>query len=159
MTVSAIIGALRNEKECRPAQVLAHLNRVLHGHITGFATCAAALITADGEMTIANAGNPAPYRNGKELAVNSGLPLGIVAEVSYEETHYDLAPGDRLTFVSDGVVEATNEKKELFGFERTQEISNQPASAIAETAQSFGQQDDISVLAVTRTAVREHAIA
>jgi len=63
-----------------------------------------------------------------------------------------LEPGDRLTFVSDGVVEATNEKRELFGFARTQQISNQPATAIAETAQKFGQEDDITVVSVVRAA-------
>ncbi len=158
MTVSTIVGALRDQKERQPSEVLAHLNRVLHGQIKGFATCCASLITADGTMTLANAGNPAPYRNGEEMAVASGLPLGILADGSYEETHYELAQGDRLTFVSDGVVEATNEKKELFGFERTQAISKQPAQAIAETAKSFGQEDDISVLSVTRTANLKAAI-
>jgi serine phosphatase RsbU (regulator of sigma subunit) len=63
---------------------------------------------------------------------------------------YQLTPGDRLTFVSDGVVEATNEKRELFGFARTQEISNQSAATIAETAQKFGQEDDITVVGVVR---------
>jgi hypothetical protein len=152
MTVSMIVGALRNETSRQPAQVLAHLNRVLHGQVSGFVTCSAALIASDGAMTIANAGHLAPYRNGEELAVDSGLPLGILAEGSYAETNYPLALGDRLTFVSDGVVEATNEKRELFGFERTQAISHQSAHAIAEAAKNFGQEDDISVLAVTRLA-------
>jgi phosphoserine phosphatase RsbU/P len=159
MTVSTIIGALRNEEQRQPAKVLANLNRVLHGQITGFATCAAALITADGTVTIANAGNPAPYRNGHELAVNSGLPLGIVADVTYEESRYDLAPNDHLTFVSDGVVEATNPHRELFGFDRTQAISNQPANTIAETAQKFGQMDDISVLTITRSPALQATLA
>jgi serine phosphatase RsbU (regulator of sigma subunit) len=152
MSVSTIVGALRNEKTRQPADVLRHLNGVLHGQITGFVTCCAALIAADGVMTIANAGHLAPYRNGKELTVEGGLPLGIVEDGSYQETSFQLAPGDRLTFISDGVVEATNEKKELFGFERTQAMSDQPAQFIAAAAQAFGQEDDISVLSVTRIA-------
>ena len=68
MTVSAIVGALRNETNARPAQVLAHLNRVLHGQITGFATCIAVLIASDGGVTIANAGHLSPYRNGTGIA-------------------------------------------------------------------------------------------
>ncbi len=150
MTVSTIVGALRNEKERRPAEVLKNINRVLHGQITGFATCCAALIAADGRMTVANAGHLSPYRNGEEMAVEPGLPLGIVAKAAYEETEFQLAPGDRLTFISDGVVEATNEKRELFGFERTQRISNQPAAEIAEAARDFGQEDDITVLGIAR---------
>jgi small neutral amino acid transporter SnatA (MarC family) len=159
MTVSTIVGALRNEKARQPRDVLRHLNGVLHGQIAGFVTCCAALIANDGAMTIANAGHLAPYLNGKELAVEGGLPLGIVEEGSYQETSYQLAPGDRLTFISDGVVEATNEKKELFGFERVQAISDQPAPAIASAAQNFGQEDDISVLSVTRTANLKAAVA
>jgi len=148
MTVSTIVGALRGCTVRKPADVLAYLNRVLHGQVGGFVTCCAALIAPDGEMTLANAGNPAPYRNGREMAVEAGLPLGILAEDSYSETHYQLAGGDRLTFVSDGVVEATNEKRELFGFERTEQISSQAAAAIAEAARKFGQEDDITVLRV-----------
>ena len=152
MTVSAIVGALRGCAVRAPAEVLAYLNRVLHGQISGFATCAVASIATDGTMTVANAGHLSPYRNGKEMAVASGLPLGIAADTSFEETHFKLAPGDRLTFISDGVVEATNGKRELFGFERAEEISNQPAAAIAEAAQQWGQDDDITVLTVACTA-------
>ncbi len=159
MTVSTIVGALRNEKTRQPAKVLRHLNGVLHGQISGFVTCCAALIAADGAMTIANAGHLAPYLNGKELTVEGCLPLGIVEEGSYQETSYSLAAGDRLTFISDGVVEATNEKRELFGFERVQAISHQPTQAIAEAAKKFGQEDDISVLSVTRTAKLKAVLA
>ena len=149
MTVGAIIGALRGCPVRKPAEVLAHLNRVLHGQITGFVTCTAALISATGNMTLANAGNLAPYWNGEELNVESGLPLGITPDACYSETRYQLHPNDQLTFLLDGVVEATNKHRELFGFDRTQAISTQPASEIAETAKQFGQQDDITVLALT----------
>ncbi|MDE3148810.1 MAG: serine/threonine-protein phosphatase, partial [Acidobacteriota bacterium] len=159
MTVSAIVGALRNEKERQPGQVLRNLNYVLLGEVSGFATCAAVLISADGGMTLANAGHLPPYCNGKELATPNGLPLGIVAGCSYEETHYELIPGDRLTFVSDGVVEARDVKGELLGFERAAALASKPAATIAEAAQRWGQGDDITVLSVTRTAGLEPAVA
>jgi phosphoserine phosphatase RsbU/P len=159
MTVSAIIGALRGCAARKPAEVLAHLNRVLHGQITGFVTCTGALISANGNMLLANAGNPAPYRNGEELAVESGLPLGIVANSDYSETSYQLNPGDHLTFLSDGVVEATNEHRELFGFDRTQAISNRSAGTIAEIAKQFGQEDDITVLTITLAPALKAALA
>jgi sigma-B regulation protein RsbU (phosphoserine phosphatase) len=108
MTVSAIMGALHDYSSSRPANVLAHLNRVLHGRVSGFVTCCATLIAADGTMALANAGNPAPYRNGQEMAVQPGLPLGVLEAATYDETHYQIAPGDRITFVSDGVIEATS---------------------------------------------------
>jgi len=150
MTVSAIMGALRDYPSRQPSEVLGHLNRALYGQIGGFVTCCAALVAVDGTMTLANAGNPPPYCNGEELAVEPGLPLGLLGEVSYAETRYQLAVGDRLTFVSDGVVEATSPGGELYGFERTRAISNQPANAIAEAAAQFGQEDDITVVTLTR---------
>ncbi|HET9087069.1 MAG TPA: SpoIIE family protein phosphatase, partial [Acidobacteriaceae bacterium] len=84
--------------------------------------------------------------------------LGLVDEGSYEEAQFQLASGDRLTFVSDGVVEATNEKGELFGFAQTQAISNQTAQAIADAARQFGQEDDISVVTVMRMQEAIHAV-
>ena len=158
MTVSTIIGALRNEPSHRPAEILAHLNRVLHGQIGGFVTCCVALVSAEGRVTIANAGHLSPYLNGKELTVAGGLPLGMLAEGKYEEAQYQMASGDRLTFMSDGVVEARNQDGALYGFERTQQISNRSAAAIAETAKQFGQEDDITVVTVERSPVAVHAI-
>jgi phosphoserine phosphatase RsbU/P len=149
MTVSAIMGALHDYSSTRPANVLAHLNRVLHGRVGGFVTCCATLIAADGRMTLANAGNPAPYRNGQEMTIQPGLPLGVLEAATYDETHYQIAPGDRITFVSDGVIEATSSTGELYGFDRTQAISNQPAQTIVEAIKQFGQEDDITVLTLT----------
>jgi len=150
MTVSAIMGSLHDYPTTNPSEVLAHLNRILHGRVSGFVTCCAANIAADGTMALANAGNPAPYLNGEEMAVEPGLPLGLLEEVNYRETRYQIAPGDRLTFVSDGVLEATNAKGELFGFARAQAISPEPAEKVAQAAQAFGQEDDITVLTLMR---------
>ncbi len=155
MTVSTIVGALRGCTVRRPAAVLAYLNRALHGQVTGFFTCCAALINGDGHLTIANAGHLPPYLNGEELAVAHGLPLGIADENEYTEKMWRLGASDRLTFVSDGVVEARDAGGELYGFERTRSISGQPASTIAQIAKQFGQEDDITVLSVTRETALE----
>ena len=56
----------------------------------------------------------------------------------------------RLTFVSDGVVEAENAHRELFGFERTRAISGKSAAEIADAAMAWGQNDDITVVTVRR---------
>ena len=57
--------------------------------------------------------------------------------------------------LSDGVAEATDADGRLFGFDRVQELlrSTTSAAEIANAAQAFGQQDDISVISVTRTGV------
>ena len=151
MTVSLIVGALRAlaDTTTNPAEVLAGLNRRLHEHLRGgFATCIAVRLDPDGRCLIANAGHPAPYRNGVEVHVENGLPLGVVPEITYPEVSLQLAPGDTLAFVSDGVVEAQNSAGELFGFERTRAISPQSAEAIAAAAQAHGQEDDITVVTV-----------
>ena len=81
----------------------------------------------------------------------SALPLGIGGseDEPYEESSFALEPGDTLTFLSDGVVEARRSSGELFGFDRARAISEQPAEEIAEAAQEFGQEDDITVLTLT----------
>jgi phosphoserine phosphatase RsbU/P len=147
MTVSAIIGALRTMPALPPARILAALNRGLVGQIGGgFATCCVMRITQEGAATIANAGHLSPYRNGIELELPAGLPLGIAADIEYEEAHFQLSPIETLTFLSDGVVEARNAAGELFGFDRTRAISNESAERVAQAAQAFGQDDDITVL-------------
>ncbi len=149
MLVSAIIGALDTLRDAAPAMVLNSLNNLLLARQQGgFATCLCAVVTLRGEIRIANAGHLAPYRNGSELAVEPGLPLGLTTGIEYAEVSLPLASGDRLTFLSDGVVEAQNASGELFGFERTQAISKESAGRIAHAAQTFGQIDDITVLTV-----------
>jgi serine phosphatase RsbU (regulator of sigma subunit) len=64
-----------------------------------------------------------------------------------------------LTFCSDGVAEAQNQRGELFGFERAQAISTKPAVAIAEAATQFGQMDDITVVTIERLAGIEESSA
>jgi serine phosphatase RsbU (regulator of sigma subunit) len=76
------------------------------------------------------------------------LPLGISDVFSCREMRWQLKPGDRLTFLSDGVLEARNESGELFGFDRTREISERTAQAIVDAARQFGQEDDITVMTV-----------
>lgn len=87
-----------------------------------------------------------PYRNGLEVVCEPGLPLGIFPGAAYTEVVIQAGPGDRSTFLSDGVVEARGVAGGLPGFERTRELSALAAAEIAATAQWFGQEDDITVL-------------
>ena len=151
MLVSVLVGAIRAEAAhgTDPAIMLASLNARMMGRLHGgFTTCLAAHLSAEGLLTVANAGHLPPYLNGQEFGVPGTLPLGLVAHAHYECTTACLAPGDRLTFVSDGVVEAQSKSGELFGFDRTRELSRMPAASIARSAQAFGQQDDITVVTV-----------
>jgi hypothetical protein len=169
MNASTLVGALRNEISHDPAVVLNRLNNVLIGATSGpgagygeksaasFATCVCARVYPDGTMTIANAGHLHPYRDGRELELAADLPLGVINDIQYEQATFQLNVGDRLIFLSDGVVEASNAQGELFGFERTQQVSNESARYIAQTAKRFGQTDDITVVSMyfaARSALR-----
>lgn len=147
MTVSAILGALRALPVAPPAELLRALNRTLIGRLQGgLVTCSIAHIVPGGALTLANAGHLPPCRNGSEIDIPGSLPLGLDPGAEYHEITLRLAPGDILAFFSDGVVEAQSPSGELFGFERTRAISRQSANEIAQAAQAFGQQDDITVL-------------
>ena len=63
--------------------------------------------------------------------------------------------------MSDGIAEATDANGKLFGFERVHELLRKATTAaeVAGAAQAFGQEDDISVIAVTRETVAEPALA
>ncbi|MGP8252783.1 MAG: PP2C family protein-serine/threonine phosphatase [Terracidiphilus sp.] len=161
MTVSLIVGTLRaSASQCtRPAQLLSEVNRSLLGRSDGFATCLVLMVEPTGKLTVANAGHPNPYLNGVEIQTEANLPLGLDAGIRYSEISFQLDPNQLCTLVTDGVIEAISPSGELYGFERTQAISSQPANTIAEAAREFGQQDDITVLTVMRSAELSPALA
>jgi phosphoserine phosphatase RsbU/P len=153
MLVSVLVGAIRTlaDYTMAPDEILAKLNERLIGRSRGgFSTALSAYFRQDGAVSIANAGHLSPYLDGCEVELAGALPLGIASGAIYETTRFQLAVGSRLTFYSDGVIEAQNEKGELFGFERGREISLQPATAIVEAAKQFGQSDDITVVTIDR---------
>lgn len=158
MTVSLIVGSLRSLAETThdPSEILAALNRRLHGRLRGgFVTCLALRLQANGACTMANAGHLAPLLNGKEISLPGALPLALIPEAAYETTQARIEIGDRLTVYTDGLIEARNAAGELFGFARAAElIAAQPdAREAAEAAARFGQEDDITVLTVARVPV------
>jgi hypothetical protein len=154
MTVSLLIGTLRTLAHYTesPAEILAAMNQRMLGRTNGgFTTCLVMRISPDGKVNAANAGHLAPYLGGVEQEIESGLPLGLSAQANYPELSFALNLNEQLTLVTDGVVEARAKDGQLFGFERTQAISKKLAEDIAQAAQAFGQNDDISVVSVTRT--------
>jgi hypothetical protein len=163
MLVALLVGTIRTAVETsdEPAAVLGTLNRRLMGRGNAQATCLAMRIEVDGAVTLANAGHIAPYRNGEELPMEGALPLGMIEGAESSVMHFQLAQGDRLMLMSDGIVEAMDANGRLFGFERVNELLRTATTAaeIAGAAQAFGQEDDISVISVTRTAVAELAAA
>jgi hypothetical protein len=162
MAVALIVGALRSTVEITddPAEVLAALNRRLHGRLRGgFATCLVMRLDPRGKCLIANGGHLPPYLNGREVPLLPALPLGLVEDGEFGSTELQMAAGDRLTLYTDGLLEARNSAGELFGFERIGDFLARPRDAqeIAEAAQQFGQEDDITVISLTVIPVLEPA--
>ena len=75
------------------------------------------------------------------------------------QSKVSLTPGTRFTLITDGVVEAQSKGDELFGFDRAAAMSTKTAEEIARAAQAFGQEDDITVLTLTRPPVADPAAA
>jgi len=63
----------------------------------------------------------------------------------------------QLTLMTDGVIEARSKAGELYGFERVAEISSHSARSILEAAQHFGQDDDITVVTISRVPMAKSA--
>jgi len=152
MRVAMILGALRRETSYDPGDVLSGLNNVLiaQGQL-GFTTACCVQIALSGEYTIANAGHISPYLSGRELNTLPALPLGLLPDQVYPSVHGKLAPTERLVLLSDGVLEARGPDGEIYGFERLPGLTLLTAQQIADIGQSFGQEDDITVLTLSLT--------
>lgn len=155
MIVSMLVGMVRTITAFteEPAEILVELNRRLCGRTHGsFATCVAVRLEPQGRLAIANAGHLPPYLNGVEAGAAASLPLGVVEASTYEQTEHALANGDRLLLLTDGIVEAQDSHGHLLGFSRVEALMRQGATAreLADTAQSHGQADDITVLSIER---------
>lgn len=152
MLVSLIVGAIRTaaQQTTEPAEILSILNEQLADREHASATCEVLRIYPEGSVTLSHAGHLPPYLNGREVPMEGALPLGMISGAEFASQSMRLQPGDELTLLSDGVVEAQNSQGKLFGFERVHEMMEQRASAeeIASAAQKFGQADDITVLQV-----------
>jgi sigma-B regulation protein RsbU (phosphoserine phosphatase) len=153
MMVALVVGSIRTITQFTndPAAILGELNARLVGRTAGgFSTCLAAHFRTNGEVTLANAGHLPPYLDGQEVALSGSFPLGIIKNAESTQCTVRLAYGSRLTFYSDGLPEAQNEKGELLGFERAQALSQLDAEAIVQAAIAFGQKDDITVVVIER---------
>jgi hypothetical protein len=163
MLVALLVGAIRSTAEWNsaPENVLSALNRRLLGRSEAQATCIALRIADDGAVTLVNAGHLPPYLNGEPVAMEGALPLGILEDAEFSVTSLYLNVGDRLVLVSDGVAEATDVNGNLFGFEQVRDLLRGASTAaeLAAAAQTFGQEDDISVIALTRTPIGKPVFA
>ena len=164
MAVSLIVGAVRAlaDDHPDPADLLTLLNRRLCGRLHGgFATCVILRIDPDHAFTLASAGHPAPFLNERELDLPGALPLGISPSVTYEAISVDLEVGDHFSLYTDGLLEARNPAGELYSFSRLERLfaAHPSAAQATQAAINFGQDDDITVLTLTRLATGQESLA
>jgi serine phosphatase RsbU (regulator of sigma subunit) len=120
-----------------PGATLAHVNNLLCGDIPAhmFVTCVALVLDPrTGRIDFANAGHDLPYMRTREGVVElraTGMPLGLMPEMSYDEQTTTLLPGDHILLHSDGLAEAHDEAREMFGFPRVAELAGRPAKGQA----------------------------
>ncbi len=150
-----------------PGRVLEQANDLLVPDIPRnmFVTCLFSILDpASGRLRYANAGHDLPYRRHGDGAMElraTGMPLGLLPGMHYEENEVEIEPGDTVLFYSDGIVEAHNPKREMFSFGRLQSLVAEHAGGaplidflLAELARFTGagweQEDDVTLVTLQR---------
>jgi serine phosphatase RsbU (regulator of sigma subunit) len=156
-----------------PGAVLAQVNELLCEDIPAhmFVTCLALILEpSTGRIEYANAGHDLPYvnsRDGVHELRATGMPLGLMLGMQYEEKQQMVGPGDCILLHSDGLAEAHNPQREMFGFPRVAELVGR--GLVGEklidlclnelnrfTGPGHEQEDDITLVAVERSAAAAH---
>ena len=173
LVVSATSSVLRAVAQAlgssSPSEVLAQVNETLFARIPPnmFVTCFYAILDPkNGSMNYANAGHDLPYLwhggDCEELRAR-GMPLGLMAGMSYEQKEIELDGGEGVLFYSDGLVEAHDAKGEMFGFRRLRDLiaEHDDKRALGDfllgdlysfVGEDWEQEDDITLLTLRRSA-------
>ncbi|HKV02802.1 MAG TPA: SpoIIE family protein phosphatase [Ktedonobacteraceae bacterium] len=156
-----------------PGEVLARVNELLCVDMPPnlFVTCFYAILDpVSGRLHYANAGHDLPYRQysgGVSELRATGMPLGLMPGMRYEENEATLASGDSVLFYTDGLVEAHNAKRDMFGFPHLMELVGRNLcsttlidSLLQELATFTGsdweQEDDVTMLVLHRVPLVEN---
>lgn len=150
-----------------PGEVLRQVNDLLYADTpTGmFVTCFYAVLDpANGKLRYANAGQDLPYLRQagsvRELHA-TGMPLGLMPAMCYEEQEVVVAQDENILFYTDGLVEAHNSRREMFGFPRLQTLLAEYSNGTSLidfllnelkrfTAEGWEQEDDVTLVTLQR---------
>ncbi len=131
-----------------------------------FVTCLYGVLEpSTGHLRFANAGHDLPYVKTSQGVVElraRGMPLGLMTGMAYEEKEIVLAPGDSVLLHSDGIVEAHDPDRTMFGFPRLrQTVADSPSGQAlidrvlrdldAFTGPGNHQEDDITMVTLERS--------
>src|ERR671920_425390 len=167
LVMSTTCGMLRlaAQSSSSPGEMLQRVNEALFPYIPSnmFVTCFYAILDPEsGLLRYANAGHDLPYLqhhdgDAEELRAR-GMPLGLMPAMSYEEKEIVLQEGDSALLYTDGLVEAHDPQREMFGFPRLQTLVAEHAEegplgdVLLEELYSFvgegweQEEDDITIL-------------
>ena len=151
-----------------PGEVLERANNLLCPDIPPkmFVTCLYAILDpTTGHLQYANAGHDLPYvsHNGAASELRAtGMPLGLMPDMHYEEKEMHMAAGDTLLLYSDGLVEAHNSERDMFSFPRLMSLVGQhgDTGALIEyllnelrsfTGIGWEQEDDVTLVTLQHT--------
>jgi serine phosphatase RsbU (regulator of sigma subunit)/anti-sigma regulatory factor (Ser/Thr protein kinase) len=167
-TTRSVLRAVA-QRVVAPGHVLERVNEILYPDIPPkmFVTCLYALLDPNsGQLQFANAGHDLPYHRHTTGEVTelraTGMPLGLMPGMHYEEKEVWLAPGENILFHSDGIVEAHNEHREMFGFPRLMRLvgEHEDGNTLKEfvlddlaafTGADWEQEDDITMVTLQRS--------
>ena len=154
-----------------PGEVLAQVNETLFARIPPnmFVTCFYAILDpSSGRFAYANAGHDPPYLRSQggdcEELKARGMPLGLMPSMSYEEKESVLNVGEAALFYSDGLVEAHDPQRKMFGFPRLKALvakHGDEEEALGKllmeelhffVGERWEQEDDITLLTLRRSA-------
>jgi serine phosphatase RsbU (regulator of sigma subunit)/predicted ester cyclase len=163
----SVLRAVAQRAGITPGQALEEANEVLFTYLPPnmFVTCFYAIFDpTEGRLRYANAGHNLPccWHEGIATELRArGMPLGLMPGMGYEENERTLAPGDGMLLYSDGLIEAHDPQREMFGTPRMERfVGAHPGGAalidslLAELEQFTGdeweQEDDITLLTLQR---------
>jgi len=152
-----------------PSAVLQRVNDLLVDEMPAhmFVTCLYAVLDpATGRLRYANAGHNVPYVSTEDGVTElraTGMPLGLLPDMDYEEKEATLAPGDTVLLHSDGLAEAHNSQREMFGFPQVAALTGEASDGEALidrllkelqefTGPGVDQEDDITLVTLGRQA-------
>ena len=150
-----------------PGLVLARANELLAPEMPArmFVTCLYGVLEpATGRFVFANAGHNLPYVRTADGVIElraTGLPLGLMPGIVYEETEGFVGQGDAMLLYSDGMVEQHGPEREMYGFPRLRsamegdDAGSQLLDRLLEelsafTGPGFEQEDDITLVTLRR---------
>jgi serine phosphatase RsbU (regulator of sigma subunit)/anti-sigma regulatory factor (Ser/Thr protein kinase) len=171
LVMSATRSVLRASAQrlLEPGVVLERVNEHLCPDMPAkmFVTCLYGVLDPEsGLLRFANAGHDLPYVKTADGVIElraRGMPLGLMPGMAYEEKEAVLEPGDSVLLHSDGVVEAHDPERDMFGFPRLKEtVAGAPggqelidrvlADLEAFTGPGAEQEDDITMVTLQRSA-------